>query len=1478
MRAARPGSFLTNRISLYSLMKTTVLLIIASVLAAVPGLSRAQQSMIVEHYTQTKGLPSNIVYSELKDKDGFMWFGTWHGLCSFDGVSFTSYVSKTAPSSDFPPRKVRDMLEDKAGNLWICNTDNHLFVFSKTTETFRDTHSTLKQKTRNVQVIKIQLMSNGHVLALTRSKELLEIYVGTDSGIHVNKIYGSPSDIDTATFRLRRNVFGENGRYVYWLDTRLNMDVVVKPSKHETLPKTQSRYTCFSHAGAYVYAGTEDGDLLIARSGARQKPAMLSFSGITAPVNSIDVIGETVYFTSGGTLYSYRQGESPAKAAAVQSPVVQTYVDKCHKLWLYSRNGQLTCYDPSARQAQRFALPKGNILSNIKFADGGRNGMFFLLKNGEAWRYDHRSGLLQNLNRTPEFSTFVSNPHYYDIEIDPDGILWLSSMDSGIFKVGFPRDNFKLLFAEVLQPKAAGEDDAVRAVYQDRRGDLWVGTRYGCLLCIDLKTGKVKRRFGKSEVGVVYHIMEDRRGRYWFSTKGAGLVVASPDPSAPQQLRLTRHSASGGDKSSLSSDRVYYTFEDSRGRVWVCTFNGGLNMAVERDGKTLFVNKRNGFAHYPAYGLFNDVRAITEDDSGRIWAGTTDGLMSFSADFSRPEDIRFETYREHQNNGTTGNDILNLYKDHAGRVWMGIFGNGLNLLERYDSRAHRPVLRRCPLSGGAEDVITSITEDRSGRLWISTEKGLASLRHGSAYVSTYDIYAGLPDVYIEENTSVCLNDGRILIGTRQGLLALNPSEVRSGSDRRVTFITAFKVANRDLRDYDPPMCEGALKYAEKVTLRHNLSTFTIEFAAPYYADNTLIQYAYMLDGYDKAWHNSGSGRVASYANVPPGKYKFRVKVNDGVSPERTLEVVITPPWWATWWAYALYALLALLALYGALRLVAYMIRMRNEVYINDRLAELKIRFFTNVSHELRTPLALIKGPVEELKANERLSAAGREYVDLIDRNANKMLRLVNQILDFRKVQNGKMRLRVSYTDMGALARLIARDFSLMAAERRIGFAITAPEGRVMAWCDAEKIGVVLNNLLSNAFKFTADGGRISLALSEDAERRTCLLRVEDNGADIPKAQLEQIFERFSQAANKAPENAASPGTGIGLALSREFVNMHNGRIWAENIAGGGVAFSVELPAGRDNFASADCEVCFDDDTAAGETSAAGGPADGSAGAAALEPQGGQGADLPAVMLIEDNTDMCRMLQLKLRTEYAVFTAHDGEEGLRAVYDRHPDLIITDLMMPGIDGMELLRRVRQDFSISHIPVIVLTAKNAEEDKMQAVRAGANAFITKPFSSSYLMARVAQLLDEQRVFQRKMVARSATEARRDDGGDGYASHLVRKDIEFVERIRSVIEQNLNASDFNIDAIAETIGLSRSAFFKKLKSLTGLAPVDLVKEIRLAKAERLVVETDDSMAEIAYAAGFHDAGYFGKCFRKKFGMTPKEYRAAKNATRAE
>ena len=665
-----------------------------------------------------------------------------------------------------------------------------------------------------------------------------------------------------------------------------------------------------------------------------------------------------------------------------------------------------------------------------------------------------------------------------------------------------------------------------------------------------------------------------------------------------------------------------------------------------------------------------------------------------------------------------------------------------------------------------------------------------------------------------------------------------------------------------MRDYHSRMMR-------KLELPHDLSTFTIEFSSPYFTDKTTTQYAYILDGYEDQWHNGGNNRIASYANVPPGHYKFRVKVNDGISPERVLDVVVSPPWWATWWAYTIYAILIALALYGGIRLALYMIRMRNEVYINDRLAELKIRFFTNVSHELRTPLTLIKGPIDELRTREKLSAEGEEYLELIERNSSKMLKLVNQILDFRKIQNGKMKMHVSLVDITAMTETLMREFRLMAAERNIKFVLDKPESRITAWCDAEKIAIVLNNLINNAFKYTNDGGLIAIELAKADDGETCSIRVEDDGVGIPKSQLEVIFERFSQAGNKTADNINSAGTGIGLSLSKEYIAMHKGSIKAENMAGDkGVAFTVELPTGRENYENSDVEVYFDDNTAATDIDEIKGPV---VGTAVVAPQEAQIADRPTVMLIEDNIDMCRMLQLQLKSMYNVFTAHNGTDGLQGVYTHHPDIIITDLMMPGMDGLEFLRCVRQDFNISHIPVIVLTAKNTEEDKMSAVKAGANAYITKPFSSSYLLAKVNQLLEEQRIFQRKMVIQNTVENNNEGYNDEYGRHLVKKDIEFVEKIHEIIERNLNSNDFNIDTIAETIGLSRSAFFKKLKSLTGFAPVDLVKEIRLNKATKLIETTDDSITEIAYSVGFRDAGYFGKCFRKKYGKTPKEYRAS-------
>lgn len=1448
-----------------------------------PSLS-AQPEMIVEHYTKDNGMPSNTVYCSEEDNDGFLWVGTWHGLCSFDGARFMPFIIRSNHSSDLPPRKVRNIVEDTHGNLWIRNTDNHLYLFDKVTENYHDLYNHLKRLSRNVQVIKIQPMDNGRVLILMRNKDLIEAYTDTDGNIRVSKIYDSNHDVDFSTMRLKHNVLGENKNYVYWISTSLDTRIITKKTAGRVLlseiPKN-TRVTSFMCDGRYLCLGTHGGgiyviNLVTGKTESRVVP------GVSGAVSSISLSGGKMFFTTSQGLHVLSGGNRMHIVTPKASHATHSFTDKYNNLWFYATRGDIVRYDPATSQTQTFTMPSDSLFADIKFKDAGVNGLFILLRNGEVWRYDHLTKNMQNINRFARLSGNGEEPHFFDVDISKNGILWLSSTNNGLYKVYFPRYDFKFLYSSTIMPGGYSSvtNNGVRSLYQSRNGDLWVATRNGNLYCIDIKTNKPKFSFDKSDIGVVYHIMEDDKGNFWFSTKGSGLVKGSPDALSPKGMVLTHFRNKRGDKNSISADRVYYTYQDSRKRIWVCTFYGGLNLMEQHGGKTIFRHKRNGFVNYPDYELYTDVRAISEDNKGRLWVGTTDGLMSFDGKFKKASDIRFETYRGNTGSSLTENDIFTMYKDRSGYIWMGIFGNGLNKLERYDAENHKPVLTTYKINerlGG--DVITSIVEDSESNLWICTESGLSGMRKGSDYIKNYDRFAGFPSVSIEDNTNICLRDGRILIGCRQGLLSFNPATVLAGGEKiHHTFIVNIKVANKNLWELDPPVYEGSLKYAGMIELKHDQSTFTIEFTSPYFEGGTSLPYTYILDGYEKEWHKGDNSGAASYANVPHGHYKFRVRVNDNSSPEQVIDIIILPPWWATWWAYTIYAVLLILIFYGTARLVLYLIKMRNEVYINDRLAELKIRFFTNVSHELRTPLSLISGPIEELKSTEKLTPSGKEYLELIERNSRKMLMLVNQILDFRKVQNGKMKLHVSLADITEMIQMLMREYRILADERDITFSFEKPEENIMLWCDAEKIGIVLNNIISNAFKYTDEGGAICIALEYDHDRKTCTVRVEDDGASIPKSQLELIFERFRQADNRPAGDTHPAGTGIGLSLSKEFVAMHHGRIWADNLPGDkGVVFSVELPTDREHFDSEEIEVYFDDSTVGNESSEILSELQENVSASSEDTSADDRNNKPLIMLIEDNIDMCRMLQLQLQEEYNVITAHEGGEGLKRIYKNHPDIVITDLMMPGISGMELLQNIRRDFNISHIPVIVLTAKSADEDKMSAIRAGANAFITKPFSRSYLMARIHQLLEEQRTFQRKMVLRSTVENSGSDTRDEYEQHLVQKDIEFVNKIHTVIEENLNANDFNIDTIAETIGLSRSAFFKKLKSLTGLAPVDLVKEIRLTKAARLIETTDDSITEIAYSVGFRDAGYFGKCFRKKYEMTPKEYRKLKTGDNA-
>lgn len=1478
-------------IILYTIMKA-IIYYISLLLALLPLTTTAQSNMIIERYTTDDGLPSNTVNCITKDHDGFVWLGTLYGLSSFDGTEFTPYVSLYNPTSDIPPRKILNVVEDNKNNLWIRTSDNRFYRFDKTTDRFHDMYNDLRKVSPNLRVIKVLSIDNGNVLIYTRDKNLYEVFVDNNNTPRIKLIYNAHSAIDKSTLKLRHNVLGETPKYVFWLGPDFDVKIV---SKKSSLSKTSilrtipngAKTTCFSCIGRNIYIGTSNGNVFAinADNGKAQKYSIRESSEIT----TISPYGKQIFFTTEHNIYSAYASSANTKTQQVYKPLANisckaetSYADKYGTIWLYGANNGITMFDSFTKTCRTFPTPDDNfIIDAIKFCDAGPDGLFILLRNGKIMRYDRTTKVMQDFkpaiaqltNQTtlPSFMKYdIPQNVFFDMLIDKEGLLWLSSATNGIIKVRFPSNHFSFIYSSLLANdiNATENSSGIRSLLQTKNGDIWIATRQQNIYCIDGKTGKAKRQLTKS-LGNVYHMMEDRKGNIWFSSKGNGLTVAYHDSNAPQSMRFETFKHSNTDKFSISDDKVYYTYEDSKGRIWVCTYGGGLNLLTTRNNKIAFINKNNLLTSYPQNDLYMNTRAIVEDNNNTLWIASTDGLLSFNGDFKKPQNIKFNNFRRGSNKMVVDNDIYSLLKDGHGNIWLSIFGCGINRINSYDTKSGKLVLDSYVDNGLHGNIVSTLVEDKKHRIWFTTENGLTSISENGNHLLSYGYLESFLRSRIGDNVAICLKNGNILIGCHKGLVTFSPDKVEKESHNNYhTFISDFKVQNRSLYSFDPPISNISPRYAKEIVLRHNQNMFSIEFSAlDFTSSNTA--FTYILDGYEEQWHANDNSRVASYANIPPGKYTFRVKSLDGRSSECTLKIIILPPWWQTWWAYCIYMLILIAAIYGGIRISLTMLKMRNEVYINNRLAELKIRFFTNISHELRTPLTLIKTPIDGLQRNEKLSAEGKEYLRLIDRNATRMLHLVNQILDFRKVQNNKMPMHLSHVDINEIIEVYNEEYRLVAKERAINLCIIKPQETLMAWCDAEKIGVIINNLINNAFKYTNVGGKIIVSIKPNDDKSVCRIRVEDNGSTIPEQQLETIFERFSMANNAMATDTQQTGTGIGLSLAREFAIMHHGRIWAENLPDNtGVAFTLEIPTEKDVYENDNTELVFDDNNTKSDTTTDNAGNDQQMSVSTSEQA--NDPSRPTLVLVEDNSDLRHMLQLQLRSEFNVVTAIDGADGLDKIKSSHPDIIITDLMMPRMDGAELLQRIRKDFSISHVPVIILTAKNGDKEETRLIEKGANAFITKPFSHDMLMARIHQLIQEQSIFQRKMILQSKpTEDQSAANAEEYERHLAKKDMEFINGIHRIIEENMHNEDFNIDSIAENAGLSRSAFFKKLKSLTGFAPVDLVREIRLTKAAKTVATTGKSISEIAFSVGFKESSYFGKCFKKKFGMTPLEYR---------
>ena len=787
---------------------------------AVLAVGRAQSpaAIISEHYTTAEGLPSNNVLCALKDRDGFMWFGTWYGLCRFDGSKFQSYNRPLKAHSANPPRKVETIVEDAHGLLWLKTVDWKLYVFNRQTESFQTVYDELKPYTRNLQVIKIQRTDDGHVLLLTKDKTLL-LAKSTEKGLHISRLYDARSQIDPETFQLYR-------------------DVVAKAQ------------------------------------------------------------GYTIYI---------------------------------------------------GRDYRLFLLPK-----NVK-------------KSLTQAMADEEAAQQRLTGRMQQMTAQAGIEKYANLYLDNDSLLWVSTPAEGIYCVSSPPHSFRLL--------ALPDNDqtGVRCIYQLRDGRILVSTRSRNVYLYDLK-GQLLQTLSYSQygIGAVYHAMEDHQGRLWLSTKGDGLVVVpssalqTPDL-APQSFHHYRHEADNAQ--SLSGNNVYMTYCDSHRHIWVCTLDGGLNLVQESaDGGLTFIHKQNGFKHYPTYGLYTETRNIVEDQNGRLWIGTIDGLMSLDSQLKQPGQTHFQTYRDQSEATFANNDIYTLYRDQQGQIWVGAFGGGLQRLvvpekdggsaaasEKDNTNiAFQPLGLR---EGLRNDVIYSITEDMHGRLWFATEAGLSYYNQQTGRIRNFDRYDGIPAVQMEEASALCCTDGQLWVGCKEGVLTFTPDKLQTNHHDYRTFIIELVADNK------PYVGDVALPYTQEVELTHDHNAFTIEFTALNYQDHGSMNYRYRLEGFDRDWRYSGPHRVGSYNEVPPGRYTFVVETIDDANPalqsSARLVVRVLPPWWQTWWAYLIYTALALLIAWLVIRTVLQMNRMRNEIYISQRLAKLTAKpdngdeFIDNVHRVIR---------------------------------------------------------------------------------------------------------------------------------------------------------------------------------------------------------------------------------------------------------------------------------------------------------------------------------------------------------------------------------------------------------------------------------------------------------------------------------------------------------------------------------------------
>lgn len=1433
----------------------------------------AQPKCKIEHYSTEDGLSHDIITYILKDKEGFMWFGTWNGINRFDGHRFVSYRSMPGDQSYLKSGRIDQILEGEEKYLWIKAYDGQIYRFNKLTEQFTPLPVLLGVAEKGKHLYRRILSTEHGNVWIEAENEGLVLITGKPDSLHR---YQFKTD-EVAARRLPSNsiqFFKEDAAGRVWVGTKKGLACLAKDAAgnycniYQGILPAHTGFTSITMADSCnsICFGMANGHIgkMDTRSG-----RFTSVAVSNAAVNGVySNRAHTALYatTAAGELLVWYKGSSKPETFSYRaaSALYSMYEDKTGNIWIEPEKEGAVRFNPAThvfKEYQQKNNARYNYSGNHFKVFEDNNGLVWVNLKGGGFGYYNTAAdevsYFYNEPNTPnrQFSNIVSSVYY-----DREGILWLRTDERGIEKITFQRNEFTQHILE--KPGVFQSDNEVRGLCQDRKGRLWLGVKGGKLYLLENGTPVHLQLDNVPEkgLGLVYAIMQDRTGVVWLGTKANGLYRAEPVNKEETHYRLSHYTHKPEGQSGPCSDEIYSLLEDGAGRIWVGTFDNGIDMAVVQGNEVRFVHDSHALQGYPR-SQFRKIRHMALDSAGRLWLGTTDGLLVVNT--ANAQKFAFAAYQKIPGDKQSlgNNDIQFVYRDAGNTMWLATSGGGLNRAMG-DAMQHMRFQVYTTHDGLPNDYLVSCAEDRQHNLWIATQTGLSKLDATRSSFRNYNSHDGVPKYAFSEGSGIRRADGTLVFGTIKGYLTFDPATIKAYPMQAEMTFTNLQINNADVAPGGKDkLLQAAINYTPSLTLKHNQNIISIDYVVLDYRADDKQSYAFYLKGFDTGWQYNSAARRATYTNLPPGDYVFEVKcMNQELYnnvPAKSILITILPPPWKTWWAYLLYILLAAIVLEVVRRTALTMLRLRHNIAVEKKIAALKLNFFTNVSHELRTPMTLILNPIEAIGRQENLSPQGRQYLEVVRKNASRMSRFLNQLLDLRKLQSGKARLTVTRVELGAFVKSVGDYFTELAREKQIRFKIITDPVETEAWIDIDKVETALYNVVANAFKFTPNGKAITVRVKKAATPGSILIEISDEGAGVPADKLATIFELFYEG--EGHHASAGKGTGIGLALSKEMIELHGGNITARNNATGGLTVAITLPVAT--HAVTDMAPVATEILSAYTT-----PREVATEQFATENVSAEedSSEKPFILLVEDNTDLRFFLQSQLLTAgYRVEVAANGQEGLNKAQELLPDLVLSDVMMPVMDGIQMLHQLKTSETTSHIPVILLTARSAVESQIEGLDYGADYYITKPFNHDFLVAAIRNL-----VVQRKKVLEGLLKGQKTVLLEPGAIQITSQDELFLQKVVAIVEEKMADVDFNIDTVAETAGMSRTAFYKKFKGLTGLAPVEFVRELRLKRAQQYLDADYGNVTEIAYTVGFSNARYFSTCFKAKFNLTPSEY----------